>query len=61
MTAGLDGQGDGQPLAEIGEIGGEIVARPLPDPRPNPTHAHLTQVLEARRVLLAQGIAIVSV
>src|SRR5437773_6845271 len=59
MAAGRDGQGDGEPLAEIGEIGGEVVARFLPDPCPNPAHAHLTQVLEARRVLLAQGIAIV--
>src|SRR5262249_36868490 len=58
-TADSGGDGDAKPRAQIGEIGGEVPRRPVPDPGLNPTDAQLVEVLEARQGLPAEGGAVV--
>src|SRR5262245_17963769 len=55
----LGNDSDPKPRTQIGEIGGEILGGPPPDPRPHPAYAHLVEVLEARHVLLAEEVAVV--
>src|SRR5499426_3551877 len=57
--ADLGGGGITKKRTQIGEVGGEVLGGPPPDPRPHPAHAHLMEVLEARHVLLAEEIAVV--
>src|SRR5262252_548281 len=57
--ADLGGDGDPEPRTQIGEVGGEVLGGPAPDPCPHPAHAHLVKVLEARHVLLAEKVAVV--
>src|SRR5262249_59919022 len=58
-TADPAGDGNWKPRAQVGEVGGEVFARSLPDPDPHPAHAHLVEMLEARHVLLAREVAVV--
>ena len=61
MPTHLVDRADGHPRAEIGEIGGEIFAGRAPDPGSHPANSDSFQVLEARRVLFAQIVAVVEV